>query len=151
MCENRREASSMWKLSHCSWQICKQNNLNNMNSVANAAFLMIIILVNSWQEKWSVPSCRAVICRPTCCLWTRALHCSLNRSVFQAEYAQPGDHPLWDQSAARERIWGARLSGLWGVIPQINMKIMCKTCVPIMLSHFSYRISRNLCKAMRGV
>lgn len=45
---------------------------------------------------------------------------------------------------------GARLSDLWGVIPQINMEIMCKACVPIMLSHFFSKIIWNLCKAMHN-
>lgn len=94
--------------------------------------------------KWSVPSRRALICRPTCCPWTHSRHCSLNSAGFQAESAQPGDRPLWDQSAARKRIWGARLSALWSVIPQINTKIMCKACVPIMLFHVFRKVTRNL-------
>lgn len=113
-------------------------------------FLMIIIQADSWQEKWSIPSCRALIWHSTCCLWTHALHCSLNSVAFQAESAQPGDHPLWDQNTVREGIWGARLSGLWGVIPQINMEIMCKRCVPIMLSHFFGKISWNLCGSVHN-
>lgn len=113
-------------------------------------FLMIIIQADSWQEKWSIPSCRALIWHSTCCLWTHALHCSLNSVAFQAESAQPGDHPLWDQNTVREGIWGARLSGLWGVIPQINMEIMCKACVPIMLSHFFGKISGNLCGSVHN-
>lgn len=73
-----------------------------------------------WQlaRKWSIPSCRALIWHPTCCLWTHALHCSLNSTAFQAKSAQPVDPPLWDESAARGGIWGGcRLSGWWGVIP----------------------------------
>lgn len=47
----------------------------------------------------------------------------------------------WRSPAVRperseKKIWGARLSALWSVIPQINMKIMCKVCMPIMLFHF---------------
>lgn len=94
--------------------------------------------------KWSIPSRRALICRPTCCRWTHALRCSLNSASFLDESAQPGDHPLWDQSAARKRIWGARLSALWSVIPQINMKIMCKACTPVMLPHFFRKVFWNL-------
>lgn len=109
---------------------------------------MIIIRVDSWREKWSIPSCRALIWRSTCCLHTHALRCSLNSAAFQAESAQPGDHPLWDQSTEREGIWGARLSGLWGVIPQINMEIICKAYVPIMLYHFFSKTSWNLSDAM---
>lgn len=126
--------------------------LDSTNTFAkHPFFLMITIQADSWQEKRSIPSCRALIWRSTCCLWTHGLRCSLNSTAFQAESAQPGDHPLWDQSTAREGIWGARLSGLWGVIPQINMEIMCKACVPIMLSHFFSKISWNLCEALHNV
>lgn len=64
-----------------------------------------------WQlaRKWSIPSCRALIWHPTCCLWTHALRCSLNSTAFQAKSAQPVDPPLWDESAAREGIWGGQI------------------------------------------
>lgn len=118
------------------WTLCKY------------AVLMIIMQADSWQEKWSIPSCRASIWHSTCCFISHALHCSLNSAAFQAESAQTGDHPLWDQSAQRGGIWGARLSGLWGVIPLLNMEIMCKACVPINLSHFFSESVWNLCKAL---
>ena len=47
-----------------------------------------------------------------------------------------------------EGICGARFSGLWGVVPQINREIMCKACVPIMRSHF---LSKTLGIAYRAV
>lgn len=51
----------------------------------------------------------------------------------------------------REGIRGARLSGLWGVIPQINMEIMCKACVPIMHSHFFSKDHLEFCVELRTV
>lgn len=151
------ESWCLWTTARWIWTSCEYNlflpTVHEQMSwwhehFCEHTFLMIIIQADSWREKWSIPSCRASIWRPTCCLFAHALHCSLNSAVFQAESALPGDHPLWDQSTERERIWGARLSGLWGVIPQINMEIMCKACVPIMLSHFFSETTWNLCEAM---
>lgn len=78
---------------------------------------------------------------------SHALRCSLNTAAFQAASAQPGDHPLWDQSTERGRgegerrergIWGARLLSLWGVIPEINVEICvnpaCQLCHPTFLA-----------------
>lgn len=95
--------------------------LDSMNFSANMRFWLLLSGLTAGNEKWSIPSCRASIWHSTCCLLTPGLRRSLNSSVFRAESAQAGDLPLWDWSThgerEREKIWGARLSGLWGVMP----------------------------------
>lgn len=106
--------------------------------------LTIIIQADSWQEKWSGPQLQSI----NLTLHLLSLHSRPPLLIKQRCLSGRISSAWWSPTARpehreRERIWGARLSGLWGVIPQINMEIMCKACMPIMLSHFFSKSTWN--------
>lgn len=76
---------------------------------------------------------------------SHAVRCSLNSAAFQAASAQPGDHPLWDQSTEREGeerekgeregSGGCQIAESVRCYPWDKCGDLCKSCMSIMPSY----------------